>query len=63
MENINIAIVTDDRIYGKTLGMAIISVCRSLIVNVYSKAEFQSGEEEKNEGIQGEGFDLILWDG
>lgn len=54
MESIFVAIVTDDRAYGRSLSLGILSVCRSFIVRIYSAEEFLSEERE---------FDMVLWDG
>ena len=40
MENMNIAIVTDDKDYGRACGLAILNVCRTLVVNIFTKDEF-----------------------
>ena len=64
MENINLAIVTRDREYGNALGYGIISVCRTIIVNVFSPEEF-TGKRSMYvfDGEEPAGFDLVLWDG
>lgn len=54
MESIFVAIVTDDREYGRSLSLGILSVCRSFIIRIYSAKEFLSETRE---------FDMVLWDG
>ncbi|MDO4392828.1 MAG: hypothetical protein Q4C80_00235 [Bacillota bacterium] len=67
MENLNIAIVTDDKEYGKACGRAIINVCRTLVVNIFTKEEFAAVEEK--DAVPADhsrfyyGFDIVLWDG
>lgn len=54
MENISLAIVTDDREYGRALGLAILNTSNSFIITVSAKNEFIRC---------GKRTDLILWDG
>ncbi|NLD19084.1 MAG: hypothetical protein GX663_02395 [Clostridiales bacterium] len=54
MENISLSIVTDDREYGRALGLAILNVCNDFVVTVSQKQEFIK---------RGKRTDLILWDG
>lgn len=54
MESIFVAIVTDDREYGRSLSLGILSVCRSFIIRIYSAEEFLMEKRE---------FDMVLWDG
>ncbi|MBQ0079277.1 MAG: hypothetical protein KBS66_05220 [Eubacterium sp.] len=67
MENLNIAIVTDDKEYGRAAGLAILNVCRSLVINIFSKEEFAAAGEKytyaSDSGRVFSGFDLILWEG
>jgi MinD-like ATPase involved in chromosome partitioning or flagellar assembly len=67
MENIKLAIVTDDREYGKAMALALINVYKSFIVKVYMTEEFLYEKDEYykkyNEGIFTQLYDLILWDG
>lgn len=66
MENLNIAIVSDDKNYAKALGMAILNVCQTLIINIFKSDEL-AAEQDTSCAPNGEGrfcsFDLILWDG
>lgn len=67
MDNINIALVTDDRDYGKALGMALLNVCREFVIKLYSKDRFfddmHKFYERSEEGLFTDSFDLVLWDG
>lgn len=54
MEYMFIAIVTDDKEYGRTLSLSILSVCRDFIIRVLSAEEFLNDAPK---------FDLVLWDG
>lgn len=54
MENIFIAIVTDDKEYGRSLSLGILSICRGFIIRIFNAEEFLSEDRE---------YDLILWDG
>ena len=67
MENLSLAIVTEDREYGKALGLAMLNTCSSLVIKLFYKDEFfrqrkrfYSGAED--EVFRGQ-FGLILWDG
>lgn len=66
MENLNIAIVSDDKNYAKALGMAILNVCQTLIINIFKRDELATGQDASC-APHGDGrfcsFDLILWDG
>ncbi len=53
MENIFIAIVTDNREYGRALSLAMLSICRSFIIKINDENEFF--QEDKR-------YDLVLWD-
>ena len=67
MENMNIAIVTEDKDYGRACGLAILNVCRTLVVNIVTKDEFATvGEcsgEDSDDGRFYYGFDIVIWDG
>ncbi len=54
MDNIFIAIVTNDKEYGRSLSLSMLSVCRSLIIRIFNAEEFLSEERD---------YDIILWDG
>lgn len=54
MENIFIAIVTDDKEYGRSLSLGMLNVCRGFIIRIFSAEEFLTVNRE---------YDLILWDG
>lgn len=54
MENIMVAIVTDDKEYGRSLSLGMLNVCRSFIIRIFSAEEFL--KENKT-------FDVVLWDG
>lgn len=54
MENIFLALVTDDREYGRALGLAMLSVCRNFIISVLGTEQFLGKSHS---------FDLVLWDG
>ena len=40
MDNISIAIVTDDKMYGKALGVAILNICGTVFLKICSWEEF-----------------------
>ena len=54
MENIFVAIVTDDKEYGRSLSLGMLNVCRGFIIRIFTAEEFLSADRE---------YDLILWDG
>ena len=54
MENIFVAIVTWDKEYGRSLSLAMLSICRGFIIRIFDAEEFL--DENRN-------FDIILWDG
>lgn len=54
MENIFLAVVTDDKEYGRSLSLAMLSVCRSFIIRIFTAEEFLRESRD---------FDLVLWDG
>jgi len=54
MENIFIAIVTDDKEYGRSLSLGMLNVCRGFIIRIFTAEEFLSADRE---------YDLVLWDG
>lgn len=54
MENIFIAIVTDDKEYGRSLSLGMLNVCRGFIIRIFSAEEFLNVNRE---------YDLVLWDG
>ncbi len=54
MENIFLAVVTDDKEYGRALGLAMLSICRNFIISVLGTEQFLNRRY---------GFDLVLWDG
>lgn len=54
MDNIFLAIVTDDREYGRSLSLALLNVCRGFIIRIFTAEEYLE--------LNGT-FDLILWDG
>lgn len=54
MDNLFLAVVTGDREYGRSLSLGMVSVCRSLIIRIFTAEEFLRESRE---------FDLILWDG
>ncbi len=67
MENINLAVVTDDKNYGRVLSAGLLNVERSFTVNVMSKAGFAENIKKFSEDEKGiyftQSFDVILWDG
>lgn len=67
MENIKIALVSDDREYGRALGMGLLNVCRSLVIRIMSKegffAEMHRFHLEHIQEPFSDEFDIILWDG
>lgn len=67
MESIKIALVTDNREYGRALGMGLLNVCRTLVIHLFDKEGFLSGMykfyEKNASGVFSQQFDLILWDG
>ena len=54
METIMIAIVTDDKEYGRSLSLGMLNICRGFIIRIFSAEEFL--RENKP-------FDIVLWDG
>lgn len=54
MDNLFLAIVTRDKEYGRSLSLAMLSVCRSFIIRIFSAEEFL--EENRD-------YDIVLWDG
>lgn len=67
MENISIAIVTDDKMYGKALGVAILNICGTFMIKICSWEEFLEERdrfyENESAGVFSNSFDIILWDG
>lgn len=67
MENISLAIVTNDKMYGKALGIALLNVCGTFLIKVFSWDEFvrERGRYYNQEptGVFSSSFDMILWDG
>ncbi len=56
MEHISIALISDDRAYGKALGLGLLHVCRSFLIRLFTPQQFlQNGRKDA--------FDLVLWDG
>lgn len=56
MENISLAIVSDDRDYGRSLGFALLSVYEGFSVRVMGKEDYRVLADSEN-------FGLVLWDG
>lgn len=54
MENIFLAIVTDDKEYGRALSLAMLSICRSFIIKIFTAEAFFCQKCQA---------DVILWDG
>lgn len=54
MENIFVAIVTDDKEYGRSLSLGMLNIYRGFIIRIFTAEEFLSADRE---------YDLILWDG
>ncbi len=54
MENIFIAIVTDDKEYARSLSLGMLNVCRGFIIRIFTAEEFLTVKKE---------YDLVLWDG
>lgn len=54
MENIFLAVVTDDKEYGRALSLAMLSICRSFIIKIFTAEAFFCQKCQ---------VDLILWDG
>ena len=65
MENISVAVITDDREYGRALGLSLLSVCRTFIIKVILKENFTEIVEHiySDNRTLSEEYDLILWDG
>ena len=67
MENISLAIVTENREYARALSLAMLNVCRDFIIKIISREEFMSLRQDfynhNNRGAFCNQFDLILWDG
>ena len=67
MDNISIAIVTDDKMYGKALGVAILNICGTVFLKICSWEEFLQERnrfyEKDSSGVFSNRFDIILWDG
>ena len=56
MENISLAIVTDDRDYGKALGLSLLSVYGRFTLSIMEEKDYAEQSRIKK-------FDAILWDG
>lgn len=54
MENIFLVIVTDDKEYGRALSLAMLSICRSFIIKIFTAEAFFRQKCQA---------DVILWDG
>ncbi len=54
MENIFVAIVTWDKEYGRSLSLAMLSICRGFIIRIFDADEFLDENRD---------FDIVLWDG
>lgn len=67
MENIKIALITDNREYGRALGRGLLNVCRTFVIHLFDKDGFLSDVnkfyDENKDRLFLERFDLILWDG
>ena len=67
MENISLAIVTDDKKYGKALGIALLNICGTFLLKVYTWDEFVREREQyyiqEPSGVFSNNFDMLLWDG
>lgn len=67
MENISVAVVTDNENYGKALSAGLLNVDRSFIVSLINKDEFMIKMKKCSSDGRGvyftQSFDLILWDG
>ena len=42
MENIKIALITDNREYGRALGRGLLNVCRTFVIHLFDKDCFLS---------------------
>lgn len=66
MEYIMIAIVTEDRAFGKALGVALVHAYRNFSITLYNKMQFLERRscfcEQSQGGMFAEQYDLILWD-
>ena len=67
MENISVAVVTDNENYGKALSAGLLNVDRSFIISLINKDEFMVKMKKCSSDGRGvyftQSFDLILWDG
>ena len=67
MENISIAVITDNTEYGRAFGLSILNIYRSFIISIFNKDEFLDRAKAKIDGNSyaafGRQYDLILWDG
>ncbi len=67
MENLSLTIVTDDTVYGRTLGQAMIHICGQIMVQIMDKEEFFLKKHLHDKAAVKDLFldstDIILWDG
>lgn len=64
MENIRVAIVSEDTAYNRALSVSIATACRNLSVHTYgSKAFVKAWSEYEGKGAYYDQFDIILWAG
>ena len=55
MENIKIALISEDQEYAKALGLGLLHVCRTFLIRIFLPQGFETKVTEM-------GADLILWD-
>ena len=64
MENINIAIVSDDKEYGKALTLSLLSICRDFVIRNFDSRRFISQwASHRGREAYYNTFDLVLWAG
>lgn len=66
MENLNIAVVSNDKDYARTMGLAVINVCRTIVINVFTEEEFATETDNESAALEAgrvfDGFDVVLYD-
>lgn len=62
MENITIALVTDDSRYGRALSRGLQHCNRGFVIDIFGRDRFLERWAEEGEAFR-DAFDLILWDG
>ena len=63
MENLNIAVVSQDEAYNRVFSMSLLDACRQISVTTYTTKEFVLQWADRDDGAYDEHYDLILWAG